>query len=153
MPPYQGDLLSHVALSHVLSIAQPQLVIGTGNWQHLHTGNTYMPPLFVTPAQQAFSRSPKGLFASAERSYPKGGGHAARGKRPAVQADAPRCPAIAARRSTATAAFVVARKRTIWKSKTLHTPGRAGEALARDAKRGAYRFFKPQRTHREYVRW
>ena len=53
------------------------------------------------------------VFVSAERSCPKGGGQAARGGRPAVQAGAPRRTPIAARRSTATAAFVVARKRTM----------------------------------------
>ena len=69
------------------------------------------PPLFVKPAEQAFSRSPQGLFVSAKRSHPKGGGQGAHGERLAVHADAHRCPAIAARRSTASAAFVVARKR------------------------------------------
>ena len=53
------------------------------------------------------------VFVSAERSCPKGGGQAARGGRPAVQTGAPRRTPIAARRSTATAAFVVARKRTM----------------------------------------
>ena len=68
-------------------------------------------PLFVKPAEQAFSRSPQGLFASAKRSHPKGGGQGAHGERLAVHADAHRRPAIAARRSTAPAAFAVARKR------------------------------------------
>ena len=88
------------------NVANWKLGIGIGN-----NGNISLH--FVTPATQAFSCCPKGLFVSAERSCPKGGGQAARGGRPAVQAGASRRTPIAARRSTATAAFVVARKRTM----------------------------------------
>ena len=88
------------------NVANWKLGIGIGN-----NGNISL--RFVQPAKQAFSCCPKGLFVSAERSCPKGGGQAARGGRPAVQAGAPRRTPITARRSTATAAFVVARKRTM----------------------------------------